>query len=108
MSSVREAGLCVLQDEDGAEETELVTIEWDGNRPPVMRRSEGLSVIAAGLVLMARFSVMARLRLLSGIRLGRLITRRPPQRRRCTPARCRAADRGYKGRNVSGVLRRLG
>jgi NAD(P)-dependent dehydrogenase (short-subunit alcohol dehydrogenase family) len=55
MSSVREAGLCVLQDEDGAEETELVTIEWDGNRPPVMvvpkgcqpRRRSGLSSTGA-------------------------------------------------------------
>jgi hypothetical protein len=37
MSSVREAWLCVLQDADGNEETELITIERvrDGSAPVI-------------------------------------------------------------------------
>jgi hypothetical protein len=36
MSSLREAWLCVLQDADGNEETELITIERDGRGAPTV------------------------------------------------------------------------
>ncbi len=45
MSTHREAWLCVLQDADGNEETELVTIEWNEDRaPPVIELTNGVRV----------------------------------------------------------------
>jgi hypothetical protein len=45
MSSFREAWLCVLQDADGNEETELITIERDGRgAPPVIELTNGARI----------------------------------------------------------------
>jgi hypothetical protein len=45
MSSLREAWLCVLQNEDGAEETELITIERAANdSPPVIELTNGVRI----------------------------------------------------------------
>ncbi len=45
MSTRREAWLCVLQDADGNEETELVTIERNGDgAPPVIELTNGVRV----------------------------------------------------------------
>jgi hypothetical protein len=45
MSTRREAWLCVLQDADGNEDTELVTIEWDGDgAPPLIELTNGVRV----------------------------------------------------------------
>jgi hypothetical protein len=45
MSSLREAWLCVLQDADGNEETELITIERAGNgAPPVIELTTGVRI----------------------------------------------------------------
>jgi hypothetical protein len=45
MSSRREAWLCVLQDADGNEETELVTIERNGEgAPPLIELTNGTRV----------------------------------------------------------------
>ncbi len=45
MSSRREAWLCVLQDADGNEEMELVTIERNGDgAPPVIELTNGVRV----------------------------------------------------------------
>jgi hypothetical protein len=45
MSSVYEAWLCVLQDSYGDEETELLTIRWDGEGgPPVIELTNGLRI----------------------------------------------------------------
>jgi hypothetical protein len=45
MSTRREAWLCVLQDADGNEETELVTIERNGDgAPPVIELTNGFRV----------------------------------------------------------------
>jgi hypothetical protein len=45
MSTIREAWLCVLQDADGNEETELVTIERRGEgAPPLIELTNGVRV----------------------------------------------------------------
>ncbi len=45
MSSLREAWLSVLQDADGNEETELITIERDGDgEPPVIELTNGVPI----------------------------------------------------------------
>ena len=45
MTNRREAWLCVLQDADGHEETELVTIERDGDGgPPVIELTNGARI----------------------------------------------------------------
>jgi hypothetical protein len=45
MSSHREAWLCVLQDADGNEETELVTIERNGDgAPPLIELTNGVRI----------------------------------------------------------------
>jgi hypothetical protein len=45
MSRLREAWLCVLQDENGAEETELITIERTANDfPPVIELTNGVRI----------------------------------------------------------------
>jgi hypothetical protein len=45
LSTRREAWLCVLQDADGNEETELVTIEWNGDgAPPLIELTNGIRV----------------------------------------------------------------
>ena len=42
MSNLREAWLCVLQDADGNEETELITIERGREGPPVIEVTNGV------------------------------------------------------------------
>jgi hypothetical protein len=45
MLSLREAWLCVLQDADGNDETELITIERDGDgAPPVIELTNGVRI----------------------------------------------------------------
>jgi hypothetical protein len=45
MSADREAWLCVVEDADGNEETELVTIERNGDGgPPLIELTNGLRV----------------------------------------------------------------
>ena len=45
MSRLREAWLCVLQDENGAEKTELITIERTANDfPPVIELTNGVRI----------------------------------------------------------------
>jgi hypothetical protein len=45
MSSLREAWLCVLQDADGNEETELITIERNGDcAAPVLELTNGVRI----------------------------------------------------------------
>jgi hypothetical protein len=45
MSPIREAWLCVLQDVEGNEETELVTLERNGDTaPPVIEVTNGVRV----------------------------------------------------------------
>jgi hypothetical protein len=45
LSTRREAWLCVLQDADGNEETELVTIERNGEcAPPLIELTNGVRV----------------------------------------------------------------
>jgi len=53
MPTRREAWLCVLQDADGNEETELITIERKGDAPPLIELTNGVRVtctqpVAAG------------------------------------------------------------
>lgn len=45
MSSLREAWLCVLQDADGNQETELITIECNGDgSAPVIELTNGVRI----------------------------------------------------------------
>ncbi len=45
MSTRREAWLCVVEDADGHEETELGTIEWNGDgAPPLLELTNGVRV----------------------------------------------------------------
>jgi hypothetical protein len=44
MPSLREAWLCVLQDADGNEEAELITIERDGGGAPVIELTNGVRI----------------------------------------------------------------